>query len=316
MIPIPIPIPTPLQICIKYRLLSPALRLLNYGFVDTPGGASIIPIYPGYRDLECCFFEISGDIRLTSPLYLSAEVGLEPIVRVLLAKDAPVEEIGGSLGTALDTACSRGRATIVDLILSNSNGLGEACPKYIGDALYVLLRQFGQTHWGVSQSRILNQLLRSWDGRGHAGLINSGIFYDKTPLHFDATNGYLEGVELSLRRGADTSVTDMSGKTPLHYVVENNHVEVVKLLVQHGSDIEARDKSHQTPFMCAAQPQNSHPSRGISKDVVDWFTEEHPKLVAYDRETTVSRGIFTRGDIDDGIVQAGEISRKRRLEDL
>lgn len=92
----------------------------------------------------------------------------------------------------------------------------------------------------------------------------------KTPLHREASDGYLRGVQELLDAGADVNARDADERTPLHWPAYRGHLEVVKALVEHGSDVNAADKNGRTPLKMAAI--------GNHADVVAYLTEHGAHL--------------------------------------
>lgn len=75
---------------------------------------------------------------------------------------------------------------------------------------------------------------------------------DKTPLHYAATYGKPESIELLLMRGADPNAADRTGMTPLHCAATLNRVREAELLLGAGGRIDARDAFGDTPLHTAA----------------------------------------------------------------
>lgn len=57
-----------------------------------------------------------------------------------------------------------------------------------------------------------------------------------TPLHIAASNGFTQGVEYLLSKGAGIDSIDFRGATPLIYACFNQHSDVAKLLLNRGAD--------------------------------------------------------------------------------
>ena len=76
---------------------------------------------------------------------------------------------------------------------------------------------------------------------------NDSDIFDQTPLHFAASNRYLEVVKLLVVEfKADVNAKDKSKKTPL-YLASKRHLEVVKLLVvELKADVHAKDRCKKT----------------------------------------------------------------------
>ena len=73
----------------------------------------------------------------------------------------------------------------------------------------------------------------------------------RTPLHREASDGFLRGVKELLESGADVNARDESGRTPLHWPAYRGHLEVVRLLCEHGADVNAADNDGRTPLRLA-----------------------------------------------------------------
>lgn len=83
----------------------------------------------------------------------------------------------------------------------------------------------------------LHQAIGEQHGRVAFLLIKSGAdvnafsqFNQSTPLHTCCAYGYLRGVKLLLKYGADTRVKDKNGRTPLYWAGTHGHHEIVELL--------------------------------------------------------------------------------------
>jgi ankyrin repeat protein len=74
-----------------------------------------------------------------------------------------------------------------------------------------------------------------------------------TPLHFAASNIYLEVVELLVNSGADTNAKTNFGWTPLHDAAQCGHLGVVEFLVKHGAVVNATVNLGYTPLHEAAR---------------------------------------------------------------
>jgi len=88
----------------------------------------------------------------------------------------------------------------------------------------------------------------------------------RTPLHQEATDGFIRGVKELLDSGADVNARDNNGRTPLHWPSYRGHLEVVQLLCEHGADVNAEDNEGRTPMRMA--------TIGKHQQVVD-FLRDH-----------------------------------------
>ena len=66
--------------------------------------------------------------------------------------------------------------------------------------------------------------------------INSKENAAATPLHYAASGGHLEVVDMLLKRGANVHAQGHLDYTPLHLAYFNGHLTVIARLVSHGAD--------------------------------------------------------------------------------
>jgi ankyrin repeat protein len=60
----------------------------------------------------------------------------------------------------------------------------------------------------------------------------------QTPIHFGATLGFVDVVELLVLNNANTEALDISENTPLHKACINGHVDVVHFLLTHRPNLQ------------------------------------------------------------------------------
>ena len=79
-------------------------------------------------------------------------------------------------------------------------------------------------------------------------------------IHKAAGLGDIEAVKQHLAGGVDVYVKeDRYGRTPLHYAASNGHKEIVELLIAEGAEVNAKDKGRKTPLdVTSAIPPNSN----------------------------------------------------------
>ena len=73
---------------------------------------------------------------------------------------------------------------------------------------------------------------------------------DESPLMLVALKGHVELAKKLVDRGADVNKT---GWTPLHYAATGGHLDVMNLLLEHHAYIDAESPNKTTPLMMAAQ---------------------------------------------------------------
>ena len=82
-----------------------------------------------------------------------------------------------------------------------------------------------------------------------------GSAYDetgKTPLHYAATVGTPQSIQLLLTAGANITARNYGGHTPLHSAAQSGTPENIQALLAAGSDVTARGKTGDTPLHKAA----------------------------------------------------------------
>ncbi len=72
---------------------------------------------------------------------------------------------------------------------------------------------------------------------------------DESPLMLASLGGYLETAKRLIERGADVNKT---GWAPLHYAATRGHLDVMNLLLEHNAYIDAASPNDTTPLMMAA----------------------------------------------------------------
>merc|ERR1712051_241467 len=81
--------------------------------------------------------------------------------------------------------------------------------------------------------------------------VNASDEQQRTALHFSASKGYSQVVNLLLQYGADPNSKDILGNTALHLAACTNHIQVVTLLLRGGTDVTTLDNSGRTPMQLA-----------------------------------------------------------------
>ncbi|KAI4464129.1 ankyrin repeat-containing [Holotrichia oblita] len=128
--------------------------------------------------------------------------------------------------------------------------------------------------------------------------VNAEDQLGRTPLHYAASNGNTELVQLLLESGACTECKfkysegrrvrrsgdnywkwnrlfmaltppDIWGRTPLHLAAKAGHVEIVRLLIENSADVNAEDTKGITPLLLAGCIGNRNTFESIVKILVE-----------------------------------------------
>lgn len=96
--------------------------------------------------------------------------------------------------------------------------------------------------------------------------LNRRDIIGRTLLHDAACDGWLDGVELLYKHGADVNIPDILGATPIYSAARNGHAGVVRFLVEEcNADFNIASKDGYTAVSIAA---------GFGQlEVVKWFIE-------------------------------------------
>ena len=73
-----------------------------------------------------------------------------------------------------------------------------------------------------------------------------------TPLHWAASSGKAETIEVLIAAGANPAARSESGSTPLHTAASSGKAETIEVLLQAGANLEARAEGGLTPLHWAA----------------------------------------------------------------
>jgi ankyrin repeat protein len=155
----------------------------------------------------------TGDRKRTI-LHLAADAGESESIRMILAKNAPLNEKDNSGRTALDLALSHTDeskyAEAAELIILAGGTSTDPVYAYFEPAV-----------------RSINYDFRFTDGLA--------------PLHYAARDGNIALVTYLLGKNADPDVKTASGATPLHEAAREGRLKVMKELIARGADINIQD---------------------------------------------------------------------------
>jgi hypothetical protein len=84
-------------------------------------------------------------------------------------------------------------------------------------------------------------------------IVNLQDKYHNTALHYAASRGNLEIVDLLLKAKAKVDIKGNNGFTPLHFAVGQGHLEITLKLLEVGADPNAKEDESNTPMHFAAE---------------------------------------------------------------
>lgn len=197
-----------------------------------------------------------NDLELWKSLGTACEYGNHNAVRKIL------ENIDGltwdtwadAQSEALVTAVSRGfekcTGVILDFMSRNESGgeefLRRALLEGLNKGRLGTSTQLLQTCSDILDSETTGIAFRRALGQARLEIVQLLLEYGAplnanldgfTPLHVASSDGFIQGVEYLLSKGADIDSTDFRGATPLIYACFGRHYDVAKVLLKNGADV-------------------------------------------------------------------------------
>lgn len=109
---------------------------------------------------------------------------------------------------------------------------------------------------------------------------------DESPLMLAALKGELALCQLLIRKGADVN---KPGWAPLHYAATNGHIDIMNLLLEESAYIDAASPNGTTPLMMASQYGNESSVKLLLEAGADPLLKNAQGLSALDFAHRASR---------------------------
>ncbi|MFC1634443.1 ankyrin repeat domain-containing protein [Planctomycetota bacterium] len=205
-----------------------------------------------------------------TPLHRAAMVGHKPVVELLLAEGAPINERDTELKTPLYYAISNGHKEIVELLIRKGADFNTTC-SYVKDTGYApldvalgrgnveiikLLQDNGAEEKTIHAAVMLGDQaqVKVFLGQG----ININVKDDKgnTPLFYAIRGGHDELAQFLIDQGADINYTDKNGYGLLHYAIWYKRVAMIKVLASRGADVNLTPENAYSPLHYAIWNQD------------------------------------------------------------
>lgn len=102
--------------------------------------------------------------------------------------------------------------------------------------------------------------------------INETDLKGVAPIHYAASMGSVEAMQLLIDNRADIKLKTIGGWTPLHYAAHGGHVDMVQLLVRAGHPVNIKDSGGETALFYAVE--------GNQVPVVRWLIDNRADVNA------------------------------------
>jgi ankyrin repeat protein len=212
---------------------------------DTIISATVIAVEKGYNAMVNKLLTENMVQKLFSPgerqylLHKAAEKGHDAVIRTLVHKGFPCDELDDAKQSALHIAVKNEKLCAIDALLE----LGKDPDIYNGDEetpLYCASKE--------GKLQIVKKLV---DGGAKLNLLGGQALTRSTALYRACLRGHVEVVQCLLGYGADPTIRGSRGWTTLHTVSKKEVAEV--LLDKHPELLHMTNTYGSTPLVIAAQ---------------------------------------------------------------
>lgn len=175
------------------------------------------------------------DKRHRTPLHFAAMRAQAGTAELLLRYGANPDALGGRLCTPLHHAAEHRRG---------------------GQTVRILLKHtaFRDRADGADKAEGADRAGENGGKTSFCGAptVDAADLLGRTPLHYAAESGDVDGLRALAEHGAKVDAVDCQGRTPLHCAAHQGNVNAIEVLLGQGAKIEARDFIRRTPLHCAA----------------------------------------------------------------
>ena len=186
---------------------------------------------------------VTAGLQQRQPLHLAAGIGppgkAVPIIKALLAAGAAPGAQDRAGGTPAHLAAYYGNAEALTPLLDAGVPVDIGAGEEPGSLLYCTCKS-GSTN----AAQVVRLLLQ----RGAA--VNPGPQPARSPLHWTASRGNVDGMDLLLEAGAEVDARDNQGRTPL---MQCCYSATAARLLAAGADLNAADRDGNTALHIAAE---------------------------------------------------------------
>ncbi|KAF5645879.1 ankyrin repeat [Fusarium tjaetaba] len=208
-------------------------RQADVELADTDGHTPLLwAAREGHEEAIKCLVDHGARIEVKDEPYgrtalsWAAANGHTGVTRVLLLKGADVNAADDMNHTPLSLAASTTNEDLLQLLLDANPDLETIDHETLRTPL----------HWATFKNRPANvELLLKY-----GAYIEATATGFKSALYVASANGYLDVVQLLLKKGADTKASDpIMHQAPLSVASEFGHEDVVRVLLAHGAEVDA-----------------------------------------------------------------------------